>query len=112
MVQIIARGLRDGLPHPGDRENHQPAQLIRIPGMNVQGVPRVVLDHMAKEAGLPTSDISTVVAEALINLIETDGDSEIVNKSELRKLRENVNGDNNDNQVNSGTNADGLVGEG
>lgn len=92
MVQVIAKGLRDGLPHPGDRENHQTAQLIRIPGMNPVGVPRVVLDQMAKDAGLPTSDMSTLVAEAVVNLIETDGNSEIVNKSELKGLRENANG--------------------
>lgn len=89
MVAVIAQGLKDGLPHPGDRENHQTALLIRIPGMNPRGVPREVLDHMAKDAGLPSSDMATLVAEALVNLIETDGASEIITKSELKELREN-----------------------
>jgi hypothetical protein len=57
--------------------------------MNPQGVPREVLDHMAKDAGLPSSDMATLVAEALVNLIETDGASEIITKSELKELREN-----------------------
>lgn len=109
MVQIIAKSLREGLPHPGDRENHQPAQLFRIPGMNPQGVPRAVLDSMAKEAGLPTGDIATLVAEALVHLIETEGNSEIVDKSELTELRGNVNsGD----EVDGGTDASGFAGEG
>jgi hypothetical protein len=88
MVAVIAKGLRDGLPHPGDRVNHQRGMLIRIPGMNTFGLPAEVLSHMAKDAGLPSSDMSKLVAEALVNLIETDGGSEIVRKSELKELRE------------------------
>jgi len=103
MVSVIAKGLKDGLPHPGDRENHQTAQLIQIPGMNTVGVPREVLDQMAKAAGLPSSDMPTLVAEALVNLIETDGDSEIVRKSELKELRNSHSG----NQVDGGENATG-----
>lgn len=102
MVQIISKGLREGLPHPGDRENHQTAMLIRIPGMNPQGIPRQVLDHMAKDAGMPTSDMPTLVAEALVNLIENDGGSEIVTKGELKELRENAHSEG---QVDGGTNA-------
>lgn len=109
MVEVIAKGLREGLPHPGNRENHQTAQTIRIPGMNPQGVPKVVLDQMAKEAGLPSSDMPTLIAEALVNLIETNGDSEIVKKCDLKELRERVNSGN---QVNGETNAGWADGQG
>jgi hypothetical protein len=109
MVEVIAKGLREGLPHPGNRENHQTAEIIRIPGMNPQGIPKVVLDQMAKEAGLPTSDMPTLVAEALINLIETNGDSEIVKKSELKELRERANSGY---QVDGETNAGWVDGQG
>lgn len=42
--------------------------------------------YFAKEAGFPSADVAGLVAEAIVHLIETEGDSEIVPKSQLRQL--------------------------
>lgn len=105
LVQVISKGFKEGLPHPGDRENHQTNFIIRIPGMNPQGLPRQVLDYMAKDAGMPSSDMSMLAAEAVINLIETEGDSEIIKKSQLEEWREYAEQHANC-SLNSGANAD------
>jgi len=88
IIALMAKGLREGLPHPGDRDNNQSPQLITFPGMRMHGVPQQVLDQLAQEAGLPSSDMPRLVAEAMVNLIQTDGESEIVLRSELASLRQ------------------------
>jgi len=71
VIRALAEGFRNGLPHPGNRDKHQSPQIIHMPGMNFHGLPKEVLDRMAAEAGLPTTDLPTLIAEAVVNLIET-----------------------------------------
>lgn len=88
IASLISSNLKTGLPHPGYKEQNVPAQVIHFPGMNFRGMPQEMLDHYAREAGLPSSDLPKLVGEAIVNLIETQGDSEIVNKAELGNLRD------------------------
>jgi hypothetical protein len=84
---LIASNLKAGLPHPGYVEQNIPPQVIHFPGMNHRGIPQQVLDHYAREAGLPSSDLPKLIGEAVVHLIETQGNSEIVTKTELESLR-------------------------
>lgn len=80
IIDVIAEGFRTGLPHPGDPLADQKPQTIVMPGMNLRGIPPEVLDRFAKDAGLPSSDLPKLLAEAVVNLIQTTGNSEIVPK--------------------------------
>lgn len=82
IVDVIAEGLRTGLPHPGDPENGVPAKTLLLPGMNFRSIPKELMEKFAADAGLPSSDVAKVFAEAIVNLIETKGNSDIVARPE------------------------------
>lgn len=86
ITTLIAERLPTGLPHPGSAD--QKPRTIMLPAMRNTGIPAELTQHFADQAGLPTNDMPKLVAEALINLIETDGNSEIISRTELAELRQ------------------------
>lgn len=81
----LTRKLTEGLIHPGDGKSG-PVMLPLPMFRSATGIPRDQAEHFAKEAGLPSPDISRLTAEALINEIENDGQA-IVDQAELEQLR-------------------------
>lgn len=72
------------LTHPGDGNG---AILLPVSTFRTAGLPPDQADQFARDAGYPSADIPKLVGEALVHLIETDGDSEIISKAELNQLR-------------------------
>ena len=83
LVKLIAERLPSGLLHPGDPTNNQPAKLLPLPGLRSSGLPPELAEEFAKAAGFPVSDVPKLIAEALIHLIETDGQCTIVLNRQL-----------------------------
>jgi hypothetical protein len=79
IAQLIAQHLPAGLPHPGDPTTNQPPISIPLPAFRTTGMPSEMAETINNTTGL--------IAEAIVNLIETVGESEIVSKAELAKLR-------------------------
>ena len=75
-VDLIARTLPRGLPHPGDE--HRPSFLVTIPGFRPTGM----TDEQAQEL---IGEGAKVTAEALVALIEAE--FEIIPKSDAAQLR-------------------------
>lgn len=72
-ADMIAKALPLGLPHPGDPGNHVPPGVIRLPGFNTAGM-------SAEQAQEFVGNFATLVAESVVNLLETEGGYEIVPK--------------------------------
>jgi hypothetical protein len=83
-VQLIARAL-PALVHPGD-ETRKPF-AIPLLGLRSAGVPPDMAKSFADQAGLPTSDAPKLIAEAVVHLLETDGNFTIIDTTELQDLR-------------------------
>lgn len=65
VTAMIADKLRTGLIHPGDPARDQPAKPVIIPGLKpTAGMPQ----QMAEQV----SEAATMIAEAIVALIETD----------------------------------------
>ncbi len=84
IVEFIAARLREGsITWPGDQHN-QPF------GLNLPmfaPLPAEMAEHFAAEAGLPHGDVARIGAEAFVHLINASSGSEIVDKTELQRLR-------------------------
>ena len=70
-AELIAKALPTGLPHPGDPGNHVAAAVVRLPGFNTAGM-------SAEQAQEFVGNFATLVAESIVNLIETEGGCDIV----------------------------------
>jgi hypothetical protein len=79
VAELIAQRMPTGLPHPGNRETNQPPILIPLPAFRTTGMPAEMADQI--------SNTTTLIGEAIVNLIETEGDSEIIGRAELDGLR-------------------------
>lgn len=86
VAQHVAHALAEGaLVHPGtDQTGPIP---LPLPMFRTTGMPTEQANHFAQQAGLPHGDIATLVGEALVHTIETDGDHELISKTELAQLR-------------------------
>ncbi len=73
------------LIHPGDG-NSGPI-VLPVSTFRTAGIPPEMAEQFAREAGYPTADIPKLVGEAIVHLIETQGDSEIISRGELAQLR-------------------------
>lgn len=85
--RLIADRLPFGLEHPGDPDNNRPPFTVALPGLRSTGVPTEMSTQFAEEAGLPSNDAPQLIAQAIVNLIETDGNSTIITNAELAELR-------------------------
>jgi hypothetical protein len=79
IAQLISKHFPLGLPHPGDLARKQPPILIQLPAFRTAG--------MQPELAKRVTNTLKLVGEAIVNLVETVGDSEIVSKKELAQLR-------------------------
>lgn len=75
IADLIAERLPT-LVHPGD-ETH-PATALPLPMFASTAIPADVAEHFAEEAGLAHANITKLVAEAIVALIEGEGASVIV----------------------------------
>lgn len=67
-VQLIAQAL-PALTHPGDGR----PVTIPLPMFRSSGIPADQAEQFAQDAGLPHADVTTLVAEAIVHLLETNG---------------------------------------
>jgi hypothetical protein len=79
IADLIAATLPSGLTHPGDPEGNRGEMVINLPAFRTAGLPEQVAEQV--------SVTTTLLAEAIVHLIETAGDSEIVDREELTRLR-------------------------
>lgn len=83
IVELIAAKLKSGdLVHPGDPDKDIPPTPIALPFKSVPGMPEEMTQLMDRSAQL--------LAEAVVSIIETDGDSEIVPRTEAKAMRKAV----------------------
>lgn len=80
---LIAQRLPE-LTHPGDGNG---AILLPVSTFRMAGIPPEQAEQFARDAGYPSVDVPRLIGEALVHLIETEGDSEIVPRSELAAMR-------------------------
>jgi hypothetical protein len=79
IADLIAATLASGLIHPGDPEDSRGEMVINLPVFRTAGLPEQVAEQV--------SVTTTLLAEAIVHLIETAGGSEIVDREELIRLR-------------------------
>ncbi len=82
IANLIANKLTNGLPHPGNKEAGEEPVTIRLPLFKMASMPAEMyqqVEHTVK-----------MLSEAIVYVIETEGDSEIVKKSELQALRDEL----------------------
>jgi hypothetical protein len=82
LTELIAAALPN-LAHPGD-DTHPPTTLT-LPIFRPQTLPPEQAAEFAEQAKLPSSDLTHLVAEALVALITTD--HEVLTKTEAVQLR-------------------------
>lgn len=81
LAALIAQRLRDGLMHPGDGRN---PVLLSLPVFRTNNQPPEVARHVATT--------TTMIAEAVIALIEGEGGCVIVDKHDYEDLQGNAGG--------------------
>jgi hypothetical protein len=79
IAALIASKLRDGVVHPGDPAKDVQPRTIALPFGMRAGQPQEMLDLM--------DATTTMLAEAIVNLIETDGDTALVPNDELAAMQ-------------------------
>lgn len=79
IAELISQKLSDGLPHPGYPENDQPPSTIRLPLFHMAGMPQEVYEQVKSTV--------TMMGEAIVHVITTEGNSEIIPRDELEALR-------------------------
>lgn len=85
IVTLLA-SILPGLTHPG-RDGQGSIQLPVAAFRASNTLPPEVAEQFAEEAGLPSSDMPKLFAEAIVHAIEDGGDCEIVPRAELAALR-------------------------
>lgn len=84
IINLITEQLPN-LTHPGDGNGSVALPVSAFRATNT--LPPEVAAQFAQDAGLPSSDVPRLVAEAIVHLIEVEADSEIVPRAELRRLQ-------------------------
>jgi hypothetical protein len=77
IAQLISTGLRDGMTHPG-RNGGEPAPIV-LPMFRTTGMPQEMSELV--------DETSTLLGEAIVALIEGEGNSEIIDKEKAAELR-------------------------
>lgn len=85
---LIAERLPTGIPHPG--ADGQKPFMVTLPGLRSTGIPPEMAAQFAQAAGLPHTDTPKLVAEAVVNLLETDGQMTIIDNADLAQLRQDA----------------------
>lgn len=84
VAELIAERLATGLVHPGDGTPSQPQMTIALPAFRSAGMPT----ELKKQVDLTTK----LIGEAIVHLIETEGDHVLVQRAEFDALRAAANG--------------------
>lgn len=79
VAQMIANGLKTGLPHPGKPELNEDPRLLPLVAFRTAGLPAELREH--------ADNTAVAVGEAIVNLIETQAGSVIIRRTELDGLR-------------------------
>jgi hypothetical protein len=79
LAKLISQRMSTGLPYPGDAYTKQQPMIIALPAFRTAGLPPQLADQVANTVEL--------VGQAIIHLIETEGDSVIIGRGELNALR-------------------------
>jgi len=82
LIDLIAQRLSTGLTHPGDRARNIPERPIALPFGKTAGMPKEMADLVNGSV--------TMIAEAIVYLIETDGATELVPREEAQAMRDAV----------------------
>jgi len=82
LINLIAQRLSTGLEHPGDPARNIPPRPIALPFGKTAGMPEEMADLV--------NGTVTMIAEAIVYLIETDGATELVPREEARAMRDAV----------------------
>lgn len=76
---LIAKKLREGIVHPGDPERDMPPRPIMLPFTHAPGRPQEMNDLL--------DETVKVLSEAIVHIIEVDGNVEMVDHTEARAMR-------------------------
>lgn len=79
IAQLIANGLKEGLPHPGRPETREGPRKLPLVAFRTAGLPADMREHVDHTA--------LAVGEAIVHLIELHGATELVPRAELAALR-------------------------
>ena len=85
--QPVVDLIRDNLPHlvhPGGDKGPIP---LALPMFRNSAIPADQAKQMATEAGLPSLDVTTLTAEAIVALLKAN-DKTVIDNAELNQLRE------------------------
>ncbi|OBB15063.1 hypothetical protein A5761_15080 [Mycolicibacterium setense] len=85
--QAIIDLIRDNLPHlvhPGGGKGPIP---LALPMFRNSAIPADVAKQMAAEAGLPSLDVTTLTAEAIVALLDQAGYDLSITKDQVAQLR-------------------------
>lgn len=83
-AQLIARALPE-LVYPGDGKSGPVA--IPLPMFRSTGITPEMAEQFAKDAGLPPVELTTLVGEAIVHVIESNAKT-IIDNAELEALRQ------------------------
>lgn len=76
MAEVITKGLREGLVHPGDASKDQPSVAIPIPAFRTASMPPEMAEHVTTTARL--------IGEAIVHQIRSE--ATLVPNDEYKKL--------------------------
>lgn len=74
------------LIHPGD-EHTEPFPMVLPWFQRQELMPDGLAQQQADELGLPSPDLNRLQLEAILHMVEVEGDVELVDKAELAALR-------------------------
>lgn len=77
IADLISAALRNGITHPG-REGGQPMPIV-LPMFRTAGMPQEMSELV--------DETTTLLGEAIVALIEEDGNSEIISKEQAVEMR-------------------------
>ena len=82
MAELLTAKMIEGMIHPGTPENNYEKRPVLLPFRYTSGMPKEYADQMKATAKL--------WAEAILHTIETDGESEIVHRTDAASRRNTV----------------------
>lgn len=82
IAELIGKALQDGIVHPGYPERDVPPRPIALPFGHTAGRPKEMQDLLDGTVKL--------LGEAIVHLIETDGDSDIIGREEAAQMRQAI----------------------
>lgn len=82
IAELIADKLTRGLPHPGNKEAGEEPVTILLPLFKMSSMPAEMYQQVEATVKM--------MSEAIVHVIETEGESEIIKHAELKALRDEL----------------------